>query len=210
MHGLIHIILKDLVVSKFGEEKWAAIGAKLGLAESGDGPILEEKQYPDETTVAGIATTAEVLGVSFEDALKVYGAHFVHFVYKGGHLQMLHSMGDSLEEFLKNVNHLHYTLERTYREANFPLFEITEAEDAGDTTASKVTCLSYKSSRGTVLGPLVEGILPELAKVLHNQAVDMKKHEKPEEGYNVSWTLTTSALPVEEGAAATTAGEGEG
>jgi len=22
MHGLIHIILKDLVVSKFGEEKW--------------------------------------------------------------------------------------------------------------------------------------------------------------------------------------------
>mmetsp|Transcript_89537 Transcript_89537/g.255745 ORF Transcript_89537/g.255745 Transcript_89537/m.255745 type:complete len:186 (+) Transcript_89537:179-736(+) len=116
MHGLIHIILKDLVVSKFGEEKWAAIGAKLGLAESGDGPILEEKQYPDETTVAGIATTAEVLGVSFEDALKVYGAHFVHFVYKGGHLQMLHSMGDSLEEFLKNVNHLHYTLERTYRE----------------------------------------------------------------------------------------------
>mmetsp|Transcript_89539 Transcript_89539/g.255752 ORF Transcript_89539/g.255752 Transcript_89539/m.255752 type:complete len:94 (+) Transcript_89539:179-460(+) len=67
MHGLIHIILKDLVVSKFGEEKWAAIGAKLGLAESGDGPILEEKQYPDETTVAGIATTAEVLGVSFED-----------------------------------------------------------------------------------------------------------------------------------------------
>lgn len=194
MHGLIHIILKELVVTKFGEDKWAAIGAKLGLTE-GDATILEMKQYPDETTVAGVVATAEVLGVSVDDALRVYGAFFVQFVHMGGHLRMLKSMGDTLEAFLGNINHLHFTLERTFRTANFPIFELKVLSGSNGSANS---VLSYSSLRGELLAPLVEGVLPELAKCLHKQSVTMVRHDSPGEGFNTTWTLTTAPLPDEQ------------
>lgn len=75
-------ILKDLVLTAFGADKWAAIGTKLGLTE-GDEAILELKQYPDETTVAGVVATADVLGIPVVDALRAFGGHFVTYLEKG-------------------------------------------------------------------------------------------------------------------------------
>ena len=65
MHGLIHAILKDLVLKKLGgAETWSKILGKLGLAT--DDAIVDDcKQYDDSTTVAGIKATAEVVGVSY-------------------------------------------------------------------------------------------------------------------------------------------------
>jgi hypothetical protein len=93
------------VVTKFGIDKWALIGAELNLTE-GDEAILELIQYDDATTVAGVVATAKVLGVTVDVALRVFGDHFVEYVIGAGHFRMLNSMGDCLETFLRNLNHL--------------------------------------------------------------------------------------------------------
>ena len=98
-------VLKDLVVTQFGLDKWALIGKELNLTD-GDAVILELKQYPDVLTVTSIVATAEVLGVAVDELLRVFGAHFVEYMLQAGHLKMLRSMGDSLETFLSNINHL--------------------------------------------------------------------------------------------------------
>ena len=188
MHGLIHVVLKELVLENWGEEKWGDILKELGVTD--DSGILKMSQYPDDLTVTAIVTTAKVLGVSVETAFHVYGGFFVRFVHGGDHLRMLQSMGDDIEMFLNNINHLHHVLERSYRESSFPYFKIEKIEE------SKYT-LSYRSARGGLLAPLVEGIIPELSKLLYKQKVELTKVEDLSAdgtGFNAIWTMTTAPL----------------
>ena len=167
MHGLIHVVLKDLVVSKFGGAKWAEIVAELKAED--DASLLELKQYPDSLSVACVAATAKCLNVSVGDALRVFGAHFVDYVFCGSHQRMLSTMGDTTLQFMCNVNHMHSILERQMRSCQFPLFAIDDiTEDGSDSGAF---LLSYSSHRGPLLAPLIEGALPRLGAKLHHQLI---------------------------------------
>jgi hypothetical protein len=184
MHGLIHIILKDFVLKQFGHDPWAKILRELNISD--DEAILDVyEQYEDATTVLAVTTAAKVLGVSFDDALRAYGAHFVGYVASGGYLRMLLSMGDDLAAFLRNVNHLHHNLERKFREAEFPVFHVEEED-------RNTFCLSYSSSRALTLAPLVEGVLPAVGEALYRQHVVMTHMPTPKEGYLVTWRVSTS------------------
>ena len=46
------------------------------------------------------------------DALRVFGAHFVDYVFCGSHQRMLSTMGDTTLQFMCNVNHMYSILER--------------------------------------------------------------------------------------------------
>ena len=190
MHGLIHVVLKDLVVSKFGGAKWAEIVAELKAED--DASLLELKQYPDSLSVACVAATAKCLNVSVGDALRVFGAHFVDYVFCGSHQRMLSTMGDTTLQFMCNVNHMHSILERQMRSCQFPLFAIDDiTEDGSDSGAF---LLSYSSHRGPLLAPLIEGALPRLGAKLHHQLVKVLRAET-REGYDASFHVTMEALP---------------
>lgn len=92
MHGLIHRILKDLVVEKFGIEPWAKITAELGLKD--DTVFLELRQHEDSWTLEAISATAGALNETLEGTLFIFGGFFVEYVYRGGYLRLLESMGD--------------------------------------------------------------------------------------------------------------------
>jgi hypothetical protein len=65
---------------------WHKILVKLGVKPEEDGPILVvETQYDDAITVAAVVATAEVVGVSVDDALRVFGGFFVKAVHAGDH-----------------------------------------------------------------------------------------------------------------------------
>ena len=192
MHGLIHVILKDLVVSHFGcDAKWAEVVAELKAED--DASLLELKQYPDDISVACIAATAKCLGVSVADALRAFGGHFVDYVFCGSHQRMLSTMGNTTLKFMCNVNHMHSILERQMRSSHFPLFAIDDiAEDSSSNTGT--FSLSYSSHRGPLLAPLIEGALPRLGAKLHGQLVKVLRVET-RDGYDASFHVTMEALP---------------
>ena len=191
MHGLIHVVLKDLVVSKFGGAKWAEVVAELKAED--DASLLELKQYPDDISVACIAATAKCLGVSVADALRAFGGHFVDYVFCGSHQRMLSTMGNTTLKFMCNVNHMHSILERQMRSSHFPLFAIDDiAEDSSSNTGT--FSLSYSSHRGPLLAPLIEGALPRLGAKLHGQLVKVLRVET-RDGYDASFHVTMEALP---------------
>jgi hypothetical protein len=184
MHGLIHVILKQFIVTTFGEEKWREILDGLNIKDDSD--ILELRHYDDSITFAGVTTTARTLGVSVDDALRAYGGYFVTFVSMGGHLRMLKSMGDDFHTFLNHINDLHHSLERQFRTANFPIFFVSdvvknpEHQFQRGGKGSTAFTLSYCSARGDSVAALVEGILPELARQLHNQTACMVRLTRKE------------------------------
>ena len=59
----------------------------------------------------------------------------------------------------------------------------------------KMFTLSYSSSRGALLVPLVEGVLPALSEALHGQKTKMQLLETPRKGFNATWIITTKKDP---------------
>ena len=115
-------------------------------------------------------------------------AHAVNPVRVGGHIRMLRSMGNDLTSFLCNMNHLHFNLERSFRDSTFPIFGINDLQEDNGCACF---ILSYSSSRGELLAPLVEGILPAIAKAIHNSEVEMSRCAVTKEGFHASWTVKT-------------------
>jgi len=190
MLGLIHVIMKDLVVSKFGKDKWELVMAELNLED--DAEILDvARQYDDAVTVAGVEAVSKVLGAPWDAALELYGAHFVAYVYEGGYGRMLRSMGDNLQDFLHNVNHMHQYLERHFRESSFPVWGV---EPEGPNSF----ILSYSSSRGLALKGIIKGLLSEAARQLFRQKVDVEELDETRAGFLLTLRVVTTALPENE------------
>eukprot|EP00445_Apocalathium_hangoei_P043351 CAMPEP_0203974032 /NCGR_PEP_ID=MMETSP0359-20131031/99895_1 /ASSEMBLY_ACC=CAM_ASM_000338 /TAXON_ID=268821 /ORGANISM="Scrippsiella Hangoei, Strain SHTV-5" /LENGTH=607 /DNA_ID=CAMNT_0050912205 /DNA_START=98 /DNA_END=1917 /DNA_ORIENTATION=+ len=216
MHGLIHVVMKNLVLEKFGADQWSAILSEAKVSDE-DG-FLALEAHSDDTTVAAVVAASKVLGASVEDVLRLFGEFFaesVHrggapphvaehgqvlgasvedvlrlfgeffaeSVHRGGHLRMLQSMGDDLRELVRNLNNLHYQLERSFRTASFPSFTVADAD--GPDGHFK---LSYYSLRGTLLIPVVEGVLPTVARRLFHFEISMVTLP-PEEGMCATWLV---------------------
>lgn len=186
MLGLVHIVLKDLVLTKFGEDRWATIGKNLGLTD--EGTILDaNKQYDDSVTLSVLVATSKVLGVSVHDTLRAFGQHFVTYT-SGPFLHLLKSMGDTLPEFCSNLNNLHRNLERKFLEAKFPVHCRCSCQDKNS------FILSYSSQRGTWFSIIIEGMLIELGRSLYNQNVEFDLLAEPHAGFNTTWKVTCKAL----------------
>lgn len=157
MHGLIHVVFKEFIVTNFGESAWAEIMSRAGVED--DSQILKMEQYEDDLTMAAVGIACEVANVPLETALELFGGHFVEFALKAGYAGSVSSLGGTLEELLSNLNLFHIQLERDLRSAIFPIF-IVEA-----TKVNHVFRLRYDSKR-LGLESLVRGVLIKLAELL--------------------------------------------
>jgi guanylate cyclase soluble subunit beta len=69
-----------------------------------------------------------VLELDIDTMLEKFGEYFIVFVREDGYEEMLRCLGDSLKEWISNINHLHVHLEHTLsvnqstHKFNAPLF----------------------------------------------------------------------------------------
>ncbi len=54
-----------------------------------------------------------MLGLEADQVLDYFGEYFITFVRKDGYEDLLRSLGESLQEWLSNINSLHVHLEHT-------------------------------------------------------------------------------------------------
>ena len=169
MHGQIHIVLKDLIISVFSIETWAAILRRSSLQED---HLLEAVQQPDEVTFKLLAATCEETELSLEDALEAFGRHLVTFTMQSGYAGLLKSLGPTFPVFLTNVNYLHNHLERQHPHALFPYIE-TNYEHGQDSLE-----MHYLSTRPR-LKQLLVGIVVEVGLQLFGLDVSMTEQSSP-------------------------------
>lgn len=119
MYGWVNACIKDLVISQFGEEKWALIIKKSNSELSS---WVKHKYYPDLSTFDLVDAGGAVLGVDKEHLLEVFGAYFMTYCADNGYDNLLQSLGSNLGEWLSNVNMLHDHLEPTFADYVAPKF----------------------------------------------------------------------------------------
>jgi len=170
VYGLINGSLKDMIQTKFGEEKWQEVMKLSGVPEDS---FLTMRKYDDALTYSLAGAASEVLGAPVDACLEMFGEYWVLETASKSYGVLLDAAGTDMLEFLSNMNALHDRITGTFLEYLPPEFYIEQAD-----SFHKIHYLSKREG----LTPFVVGILKGLAirfdttlTILDQQEIDVEQ-----------------------------------
>ncbi len=161
MYGLVNKAVEQLVQKQFGEDKWIEIKAKAGV----DRNFVAMGSYPDQVTFALVSAASDVLGAPPEAILEAFGEHWIQFTVDEGYGEMMAMYGNSVFEFLNNMNSLHSQIRLTFPELRPPVISCEELSNGQ-------LLVNYESEREG-LAPMLVGLITGLGKRF-NTPVDVE------------------------------------
>ncbi|MEH2303947.1 heme NO-binding domain-containing protein [Nostoc sp.] len=151
MYGLVNKAIQDMVCSRFGEETWKQIKHK---AEVDVDVFLSMEGYPDDITHKLVKAASVVLSLSPKQIMQAFGEFWVQYTAQEGYGEMMDMSGDTLPEFLENLDNLHARVGVSFPKLQPPSFECTDMEENS-------LSLHYRSDREG-LTPMVIGLIQGL------------------------------------------------
>jgi guanylate cyclase soluble subunit beta len=148
MYGLIHNAIKQLVLDNHGEATWQQVMLEAG--NPGDA-FLTMRSYEDEITLKIVAATAQVLDLSVEECLEIFGSYWMATFAPDRYGSLLNFGGESVAEFLSNLDDMHDHISTSFTDFIPPSFKVDSANE-------QEIKLTYRSERSG-LTPFVRGIL---------------------------------------------------
>ena len=112
--------------------------------------------YDDSLTMALVDAASRVLETPANDLLRGFGRHWIEFTHKTGYGPLMAVSGESVREFLSNLDQMHARIKISMPDLDPPGFDC-EARDDG------VIEVAYYSSRAGLV-PMVVGLLEGLAE----------------------------------------------
>lgn len=152
MYGLVNKAVEQLVKVNFGEEKWQEIAKKAGVEQT----FIMMKPYPDQVTFDLVAAASEVLETPPKDILEAFGEHWIQFTVDEGYGKTMSLYGDSVSEFLKNMDDLHAQIRLSFPELRPPKISCEQKPNGQ-------LVVSYESERAG-LAPMLVGLVRGLGK----------------------------------------------
>ena len=170
MYGLVNKAIEQMVRAEYGAPTWEAIKQR---AEVDVAAFVSMNQYHDDVTYRLVGAASDVLGLPQADILKAFGRYWMLYTSKEGYDQLLRMTGDSLAEFLQNLDSMHARIGLIYPHVQPPSFQCT------DVTASSLR-LHYFSDRPG-LTPMVVGLLEGLA-ILFESPIELSLIDSRDRG----------------------------
>ena len=188
MFGWINDCTECLVVSKFGEDTWHKIKEKAECTVP-DGGFLRYKYYHDSETVTLVVAASEVLGITVDDVLFAFGQYFLEYVRDNGYSNVLECLGSNMRDWLSNLNSLHDHLQASYPEG----FVAPTFWSEDDPEVDGAILVHYHSRRGSLLVPLVDGLIKQIGIDYFDIEIkmDQLQLQDEEEARNTTWRITT-------------------
>ena len=151
MYGLVNKAIQDMVCSRFGEDIWKEIKHK---AEVDVDVFLSMEGYPDDMTHKLVKAASLVLSLSPKQIMQAFGEFWVQYTAQEGYGEMMDMSGDTLPEFLENLDNLHARVGVSFPKLQPPSFECTDMEENS-------LSLHYRSDREG-LTPMILGLVKGL------------------------------------------------
>jgi hypothetical protein len=171
MYGLVNKAIQDMVSKYHGEDTWEVIKQKAGLEDIDF--FVGMDAYSDDVTYSLVSAASEVLGIPADELLKAFGEYWVTYTAQEGYGELLASAGDSLPQFMENLDNLHARVGLSFPKLRPPSFECQHTND-------KLMELHYQSTRSG-LAPMVIGLIHGLGKRFEKK-VDVTQTSSREQG----------------------------
>lgn len=153
MYGLVNKAIKDLVVSRFGADKWQEI---CELTNFQDGEFVSMHSYPDKLTYDLVKNASKVLQADAHVVLEAFGEYWILYTADEGYGDLMDLTGATFTEFLANLDMLHYRINNIMPQLQAPQFSIrNETENSVE--------LEYRSHREGLV-PMLFGLIKGLGK----------------------------------------------
>ncbi|MEL7296822.1 MAG: heme NO-binding domain-containing protein [Pseudomonadota bacterium] len=159
VYGLVNQGVKDMVLEAGGEALWQQVRAKAAVDLD---EFLSMQAYDDAVTMGLVAAASEVLSTPADTLLEGFGHHWIGFTSKSGYGPLMAVSGDTLEEFLSNLDQMHARIKNSMPNLDPPSFTC-EAQPDG------AIQVSYYSNREGLV-PMVVGLIKGLADKFGQQA----------------------------------------
>lgn len=156
MYGMVNLAVEQLICENHGIETWNQIKTKAGISVP---KFIIMESYDDEITYNLVREASEVLGVSKASLLETFGEYFIMYTAKEGYGDLLKSGGNSLPEYLNNLNMTHFRLKNMLPNMISPKFNVTNITDYS-------LVLTYISNRNGLEYMLI-GIIKGLGNMLN-------------------------------------------
>lgn len=154
MYGLVNRAIQQMVTTQHGDEVWNRIKT---IADLSDLDFFATYQaYPDDVTHRLVAAASEELGLTGEEIMQAFGEYWITYTASEGYEQLLESTGETLPEFLDQLDTLHARAGLSFPQLQPPSFRCEHA-------ANQSMNLEYRSKRQG-LAPMVIGLLHGLGK----------------------------------------------
>jgi hypothetical protein len=170
MYGLVNKAIQDMVCSRFGEETWKQIKQK---AEVEEDIFISMEGYPDDLTHKLVKAASVVLGLSSSKIMETFGEFWVEYTAQEGYGEMLDMSGDTLPDFLENLDNLHARVGISFPKLTPPSFECSEMKEDS-------LSLHYRSTRQG-LTPMIIGLVKGLGARFDTE-VDVTQTQSRDEG----------------------------
>ena len=128
------------------------------------------------------------MDLSVDEVLHAFGDYFVHYVQDNGYSNVLECLGNNLRDWLSNLNALHDHLKASYPKGFVaPVFWSEDDEEHAG-----ALLVHYYSRRGSLLVPLVVGLIQKIAMVYFDIEIDMEMMQLQDEenAKHTSWRIT--------------------
>lgn len=180
MYGIINKAIQDLVVQKFGEEKWETIKNNSGIDIDF---FISNETYDDAITYNLVGAISEETNVPVNELLLAVGEWWILKVSKEKYGALLESGGNSLREFLVHLPLFHNRVMLIYPKLTPPEFRVSDVTD-------RSIHMHYFSKRAG-LQEFVRGLFQGLGK-LYETPVDIELLDSRDKGddhevFKVSW-----------------------
>jgi len=153
MYGLVNKAIRDLVIENHGPEKWSEI---CRLSDFPDEEFVAMSPYPDKLTYTLVGNAARVLGADAGALLELFGEYWILYTANEGYGDLLALSGNSLAEFLGNMDMLHNRISGIMPDLQPPRFRTRNVQE-------RSLELEYISHRDGLV-PMVYGLLRGLGK----------------------------------------------
>ncbi|MEA5568264.1 heme NO-binding domain-containing protein [Anabaena sp. UHCC 0399] len=170
MYGLVNKAIQDMVCSHFGEKIWKEIKQK---AEVDVDVFISMEGYPDDLTHKLVKAASVVLNLSPSEIMQAFGEFWVKYTSEEGYGEMMDMSGDTLPEFLENLDNLHARVGVSFPKLQPPSFECSDMEE---TTLN----LHYRSDREG-LAPMILGLVKGLGTRFDTE-VDITQTQSRDDG----------------------------
>jgi hypothetical protein len=149
----MNMALEEMVCSRYGEDAWKRV---LAHARIECAAFVSNEAYPDEVTYQLVAAAAVVAGISQEHVLEAFGEHWILYTARHGYGYLLDASGQTLREFLANLENFHTRVRLVFPYLQPPEFTCLDLD-------ANTLRLIYHSRR-VGLAPMVRGLLLGLGR----------------------------------------------
>lgn len=180
MYGIVNKAIQDLVTENYGEEVWEKVKEKSGVDVD---YFLSNEPYDDAVTYKLAGGASEVLGITVEQVLQVFGEWWILKTGKEKYGGLMETGGSNLREFLVNLPMFHNRIMLMFPKLTPPEFKVSNAE------ANSIHVHYHSKREG--LQEFVRGLLSGLGK-MYNVPVTIELLQSRNEGstheiFKVSW-----------------------